>query len=55
MVQWVKNLITVAPFLAEAGFSLWHNGLKDLVLPQLWQIAAVAGIQSQAHMPWVWP
>ena len=38
VVQWVKNLMTVAQVSAEAQIQslVCHSGLKDLASPELW-------------------
>ena len=55
VVQWVKNLTTVAPITAEVRVQslAQHGGLKDLVLLQLW-----LGFDlwpRNFHILWVWP
>ena len=61
MAQWVKKLTAVAQVDVDAWVRslAWSNGLKDLVLPQLWHKSQLwltfSSWPRNFHMLQVWP
>ena len=64
MAQWVKTLTAVVWVAAEVqvqSLLLWHSGLKDPALPQLWlRLRSQLWLELNPwprnfHMPWVQP